>query len=110
MTCFEQKHRTKEQCSFSGRYLSKCIGKHHRVLTTFIFQSGCKKTNCNIVNQLVGATWASQFRYMYSPIAPPLLKFSARVRDALLALNIGADLYCGFNKNGPGWAITYPPP
>ena len=42
--------------------------------------------------------------------APPLLKFSARVRDALLALNIGADLYCGFNKNGPGWAITYPPP
>ena len=25
--------------------------------------------------------------------APPLLKFSARVRDALLALNIGADLY-----------------
>ncbi len=42
--------------------------------------------------------------------APPLFKFSARVRDALLALNIGADLYRGFDKNGSGWASTYPPP
>lgn len=42
--------------------------------------------------------------------APPFLKFSERVCDALLALNIGADLYRGFDKNGPGWASTYPPP
>ena len=111
MTWFEQKHRTKEQCRFSGRYLSKCIDKHHRVLTTFIFQSGCKKTNGNIVNQLVGVTWASQFSYMHSPIAPPWFKFSARVRDALLALSIRADLYRGIVfKNGPGWASDSPPP
>jgi hypothetical protein len=42
--------------------------------------------------------------------APPLLKFSARVRDALLALNIGADQYYGFKTDEFRWAIIYPPP
>jgi len=42
--------------------------------------------------------------------APPLLKFSARVRDALLALNIGADQYYGLKRDDFRWASTYPPP
>mgnify|MGYP003129772929 CR=1 FL=1 len=42
--------------------------------------------------------------------APPLLKFSARVRDARLGLNIGKDQYYGLNTDEFRWAIIYPPP
>lgn len=82
---------TKEHYSFTGAYLSKKIGKHHRALTRFIFQSKCKKTNSNIVNQIAGATWANQFKYLYSPLAPPTKRY-------------------GNVSNENRWAIIYPPP
>lgn len=50
-------------------------GYIHRRLTRFIFQSVSGKKNTRLINQIAGATWASQFKYMYSPIAPPRIYF-----------------------------------
>ena len=110
MDYINNKFRGKKSGSYTGAYLSKKIGKHHRALTRFIFQSASKKTQSNIVNQIVGISWASQFKYMYSPIAPPLKGFFERVRDARLGLNIGADQYYGLKTDEFRWAIIYPPP
>ena len=110
MDYINRKFRSKKSGSYTGGYLSKKIGKHHRALTRFIFQSASKKTQSNIVNQIVGISWASQFKYMYSPIAPPLKGFFERVRDARLGLNIGADQYLALKTDEFRWAIIYPPP
>jgi hypothetical protein len=110
MTFFEQKHRTKEQCSFTGGYLSKNVGKHHRALTRFIFQSAIKRTQSSIVNQIAGISWANQFKFMYTKKGPPMKCFFDRVRDARLGLKIGADQYYGLKTDEFRWAIIYPPP
>jgi hypothetical protein len=110
MDYINNKFRGKRTYSYTGGYLSKNIGKHHRALTRFIFQSASKKTQSNIINQIAGATWASQFKYMYSPIAPPLKQFCERPRDARLGLNIGANQYLGLKTDEFRWAIIYPPP
>ena len=110
MTCFEQNHRTKEQCSFTGGYLSKNVGKHHRALTRFIFQSAIKRTQSSIVNQIAGISWANQFKFMYTKKGPPRKRFFERVRDARLGLNIGADQYYGLKTDEFRWVIVYPPP
>ena len=66
-------------------------GYVHRRLTRFIFQSVSGKKNTRLINQIAGATWASQFKYMYSPIAPPTKRYG----------NVSDE-----NR----WAIIYPPP
>jgi len=110
MDYFNRKFRGKKSGSYTGAYLSKKIGKHHRALVRFIFQSASKKTQSNIVNQIAGATWASQFKYMYSPLAPPMKRFFERKRDTRLSLNIGANQYYGFKTDEFRWVIIYPPP
>ena len=110
MDYINKKFRGKKSGSYTAGYLSKKIGKHHRALTKFIFQSASKKTESNIVNQIAVATWASQFKYMYSPIAPPFKHFFEKKRDSRLGLNVGADQYYGFKTDEFRWAIIYPPP
>jgi len=91
MSAFESIQNNKECGSYTGGYLTKNIGKHHRALTRFIFQSTCKKTTSNIIDQIAGISWASQFKYMYSKKAPPTKRYG----------NISSE-----NR----WAIIYPPP
>ena len=55
---------------------------YHRTITRFIFKSHSKKCNSNLINSLMFGSWASQFKFMHSPTAPP------REHDHNLALNI----------------------
>ena len=110
MDYINRKFRSRKSRSYTGGYLSKNIGKHHRALTRFIFQSAVMKTQSHIVNEIAGISWASQFKYMHSPIAPPLKQFCERVCDARLGLNIAADRHFGLKTDKYWWAIIYPPP
>ena len=55
---------------------------YHQTITRFIFKSHGKKCNSNLINSLMFGSWASQFKFMHSPTAPP------RNADHGLALNI----------------------
>ena len=66
-------------------------GYIYRRLTRFIFQSASGNKNTLLINQIAGATWASQFKYMYSPIAPPKKRY-------------------GNVSNENRWAVVHPPP
>ena len=113
MDYINRKFRSKKSGSYTGGYLSKNIGKHHRALTRFIFQSASKKTQSNIVNQIVGISWASQFKYMYSPIAPPMKRFFERSGDSRLGLDVHkSDIFSRFGlvSSENRWAVILPPP
>lgn len=111
MDYINRKFRSRKSGSYTGAYLSKKIGKHHRALVRFIFQSASKKKQSNIVNQIAGATWASQFKYMYSPLAPPIVDFNERLNDSRLGLNVHkSDISSryGLVSSKNRWAIIHP--
>lgn len=93
---------------FSTAFLCSKVGAYHRRITKFYFKSGCKKTNSSIQNRLASASWAAQFKYLYSRLAPPrVINFCERKLDSRLGLTIGfmynPDVFQSNNLHG----VTY---
>ena len=113
MDYFNKTYRNKKRCSFTGGYLLKNIGKHHRALTRFIFQSAVMKTQSHIVNEIAGISWANQFKFMYTKKGPPMVDFIERSGDSRLGLDVHKiDIFSRFGlvSSENRWAVILPPP
>jgi len=113
MNYFNNKFRGKKSGGYTGGYLSLKIGKHHRALTRFIFQSSIKKTQSSVVNEIAGISWANLFKCMYTKKGPPMVDFIERLGDSRLGLDVyKSDISSryGLVSSENRWAVIHPPP
>ena len=85
---------------FCTAFLCSKVGAYHRRITKFYFKSRSKKNNSKVQNRLADASWAAQFKYLYSRLAPPrVVNFCERRLDSRLGLTIGFMDNCGVFKS-----------
>ena len=86
------KFNTKSSSVYNAAYLCSKVGMHHRRITNFYFKS--------VQDDISIASWALQFKYLYSRLAPPrVVNFFERRLDARLGLTIGFMDICGVFKS-----------
>ena len=94
------KLNTKKRSVYNLAYLCSKVGMHHRRKTNFYFKS--VRDNISI------ASWAAQFKYMYSRLAPPrVLNFCGRRLDSRLGMSIGFSDNSGVYIGNYLYGVTY---
>lgn len=94
------KLNTKVRSVYNSAYLCSKVGMHHRRRTKFYFKS--------VRDDISTASWAAQFKYLYSRLAPPrVINFCERKLDSRLGMSIGFLDNSGVFQSNNLHGVTY---